>query len=84
MNVRRSEKGKEIDNQQLIIEGEFINWKKHDKGKEYYIFDGKLFFEGEYKNGKEMEKIKDILMNILYYLKENILKVKDGMEKVKN
>ena len=34
--------------------------------------------------GKEMEKEKNIIIVVIYYLKENIQKGKDGMEKEKN
>ena len=34
----------------LIFEGEYLNWKRNGKGKEYIY--GKLEFEGEYLNGK--------------------------------
>ena len=34
--------------------------------------------------GKEMEKEKNIIIMVIYYLKENIQKGKDGMEKEKN
>ena len=35
----------------LKFEGEFLNGKRHRKGKEYYD-DGKLEFEGKYSNGE--------------------------------
>ena len=46
--------GKEykLGTNRLIFEGEYINGKRHGKGKEYY-YDGKLKFEGEYLNGKK-------------------------------
>ena len=34
----------------LLFEGEYLNGKRHGKGKEYSY--GDLLFEGEYKNGK--------------------------------
>ena len=41
----------------LIYEGEYLNEKRHGKGKEYYI--GKLIFEGEYLNGERHGKGKE-------------------------
>ena len=41
------------------------------KVKEYDNY-GNLIFEGEYLNGKKMEKEKNILIMVNYYLKENI------------
>ena len=38
---------KEYYDSKLLFEGEYLNGKRHGKGKEYY-FDGKLSFEGEY------------------------------------
>ena len=46
-------KVKEFFCSNLIFEGEYINGKKHDQGKEY-DYDGKLIFEGEYLNGKRI------------------------------
>ena len=41
---------KEYDDEgDLIFEGEYLNFKKNGKGKEYDY--GKLIFEGEYLNG---------------------------------
>ena len=42
----------------MIFEGEYLNGKRNDKGKEYYLggFEGDAFFEGEYKNGKRNGK----------------------------
>ena len=42
----------------LIFEGEYINKKRHGKGKEYYD-DGKLKYEGEYLNGTRNGKGKE-------------------------
>jgi hypothetical protein len=36
-------------------EGEYLNGKKHGKGKEYYS-SGEIKFEGEYLNGKRHGK----------------------------
>ena len=41
----------------LRFEGQYINWDKNGKGREY-IF-GHLIFEGEYKNGKRNGKGKE-------------------------
>jgi len=38
---------KEYYDSKLLFEGEYLNGKRHGKGKEYY-FDGKLSFESEY------------------------------------
>ena len=47
-------KGKKYNwNGKLIFEGEFLNGKRHGKGKEYDELNDKLIFEGEYKNGKK-------------------------------
>ena len=37
----------------IIYEGEYLNGKKHGKGKEYNEF-GVVMFEGEYFNGKRI------------------------------
>ena len=52
--------GKEIDYIDKIIrfEGEYLNGKRHGKGKEYNN-NGKLIFEGEYLNGKRHGKGKE-------------------------
>ena len=39
--------------------GEYLNGKRHGKGKEY-DYDDTLIFEGEYINGKKMEMEKNI------------------------
>ena len=41
-----------------IFEGEYLNGKKHGKGKEYYD-NGKFKFEGEYINGERNGKGKE-------------------------
>ena len=43
---------------ELIFEGEYINGKRHGKGKEYN-YNGKLEFEGEYLNGERNGKGKE-------------------------
>ena len=53
-------------NGNLKFEGEYLNGKRHGKGKEYNN-DGNIVFEGEYlygnkKEGKEMEKAKNIMI----------------------
>ena len=40
----------------LIFEGDYLNGKRHGKGKEY--FQNKLIYEGDYANGKKNGKIK--------------------------
>ena len=75
-------KGREYyDDGFLKFEGEYLNGKRNGKGREYYNNDGKLKFEGEYLNDKNMEKEMNIMMMVIYYLKENIWMEKDGMEK---
>ena len=44
----------DLETNNLIFEGEYLNGKKNGKGKEYHINE-KLKFEGEYLMGKEME-----------------------------
>ena len=74
----------------VIFEGEYLNGKKNGKGKEYYE-NGQIKFEGEYLKGKIIEgkgyddkgrlMEKNIMKMVKYNLKENIIMVKDGMEK---
>ena len=47
-------KGREyiIDTDTLIFEGEYLNQKRNEKGREYY-YNRELKFEGEYLNGKK-------------------------------
>ena len=47
-----------------------LNNDINGNGKEYY--EDKLEFEGQYINGKDMEKEKNIVMKVIYYLKVNI------------
>ena len=54
------------------ITGKYINIEENTKAKEYNIDENSLIFEGEYSNKKEMEKEKNIIIMILYYLRENI------------
>ena len=45
-------------------EGEYLNGKRHGKGKEYYYYsDERLKFEGEYLNGKRHGKGKEYYYN---------------------
>ena len=46
-----------IDNNRLIFEDEYLNGKRHGKGKEYD--NNKIIFEGEYLNGKKHGKGKE-------------------------
>ena len=56
------EKVKEYDvSGNLIFVGEYLNGKRHGKGKEYYI--EKIKFEGEYLNGKRHGKGKEYWNN---------------------
>ena len=43
----------------MVYEGEYLNGKRHGKGKEYDDFNGRLLFEGEYLNGKRHGKGKE-------------------------
>ena len=54
------------------ITGKYIIIEENTKAKEYTIDENSLIFEGEYSNKKEMEKEKNIIIMILYYLRENI------------
>ena len=54
------------------ITGKYIIIEENTKAKEYTIDENDLIFEGEYSNKKEMEKEKNIIIMILYYLRENI------------
>ena len=63
----------------LIFEGEYLNGKRHGKGKEFNEYN-ELLFEGEYLNGKKWNgKGYDRNGIILYELK-----LKKEMEKEKN
>ena len=46
----------------VYFEGEYVNGKKHGKGKEYN-YQGKLIFEGEFLNGKKNGKGKEYYLN---------------------
>jgi len=46
----------------LIYEGEYLNGKRHGKGKEYNCM-GDLVYEGEYLNGERIEKRKEWYFN---------------------
>ena len=52
--------GKEyiISSNILMFEGEFLNWKRNGKGKEYYE-NGEIKYKGEYLNGKRNGKGKE-------------------------
>ena len=43
--------GKEYEKDKIVFEGEYLNGKKHGKGKEYTI-DGKIKYDGEYYDGE--------------------------------
>ena len=47
-------KGKEynVNTNQIIFEGEYLNGKRNGNGKEYLINTNQIIFEGEYLNGK--------------------------------
>ena len=51
---------------ELIFEGEYLNGKREEKGKEYDSF-GDLIFEGEYKNGKINGKGKEDHYGVLIF-----------------
>ena len=40
----------------MVFSGEYLNGKRHGKGKEYNIYNRELEFEGEYLNGKRNGK----------------------------
>ena len=52
----------DLNTNKLRFEGEYINGKRHGKGKEYN-YNGKLEFEGEYINGKRHGKGKEYYIN---------------------
>ena len=39
-----------MEDEDLIFEGEFLNWKRQGKGKVYRYYIGELISEGEYIN----------------------------------
>ena len=50
-------------NGKLEYEGEYLNGKRHGKGK-LYNYDGKLEYEGEYLNGEKNGIGKNIIMMV--------------------
>ena len=50
---------------ELLYEGEYSDWKRNGKGKEYYNCE--LIYEGEYKNRKQNAKGKRYINNKLSY-----------------
>ena len=75
-------KGKEFKRfeKNLIYDGEYLDGRRHGKGKEYS--NGRIIFEGEYLNGKDGKERNIIVqMIILFFLKVNIYMEKDGKEK---
>ena len=79
--------GKEYDDYsgKLIFEGEYLNGKRHGKGKEYYD-SGELRFEGEYRNDLRWNgKGYDQLNNIIYELKsgKGLIKEYYGIDELK-
>ena len=61
------EKEKNIILKKIKFEGEYLNGKRHGKGKEYWN-NGKILFEGEYLNGKEWigtRYDKDMIMKVI-------------------
>ncbi len=55
--VKKMEKEKNITMDKILYEGEYLNGKRHGKGKQYYYIDGNLEFENEYLyNEKKKEK----------------------------
>ena len=51
----------------LIYEGEYKNYIKEGKGKEYHFSKGNIKFEGDYSNEKK-GKEKDIILKITLYM----------------
>jgi len=64
----------DLETNNLIFEGEYLNGKKNGKGKEYHIND-KLKFEGEYLNGKRNGKGKEYYVNDQLKLEGEYLKI---------
>ena len=50
----------------MIFEGEYLNGKRHGKGKDYFLWTtNKLEFEGEYFNGKKLGKGKNMIIMVI-------------------
>ena len=70
--AEKNGKGKEFKNDQLIFEGNYLNYKKSGEGKEYN--NNKIIFEGNYSLGKrngagiEYDYIKDKIYSALFNL----------------
>ena len=71
--------GKRIDRNdkgQILLEAECLNGLKHGKVKTYFR-NGQLAFDGDYLYGKKMAKEKNMIMKVIYFMKENIWTGKD-------
>ena len=65
----------------LIFDGEYLNGKRHGKGKEYNCNFGNLKFEGQYLNGKRQGKGKEYNNGDLYFEGEYLNDKKNGIGK---
>ena len=81
--AEKNGKGREynLNTNQLIFEGEYVDGKRDGKGKEYYM-DGELKFEGEYSKGKRNGKAKIYFFNDIYKFEGEFLegKIWNGKE----
>ena len=77
-------KGKEYDgyDDNLLFEGEYLNWKRNGIGKEYYY--GNLVFEGEYLDGKKHGIGKEYYHGILVFEGEYLNGERNGKGKEYN
>ena len=64
----------------LEYEGEYLNGKRHGKGKEFNSYDG-LIYEGEYLNGKRHGKGKEFVRGYLTYEGEYLNGKRNGKGK---
>ena len=66
----------------LIYDGEYLNGKRHGKGKEYYAFDGGIQYEGDYLNGKRNGKGKEFdVVGLLIFEGEYLNNYRNGKGK---
>ena len=64
----------------MEYEGEYLNGKRHGKGKEFNSYDG-LIYEGEYLNGKRHGKGKEFVRGYLTYEGEYLNGKRNGKGK---
>ena len=80
MGFRNQKKRKEYNKDKVLIyEGEFKNGERNGQGKEFFL-NGNLLFNGNYLNGKEMDKVKNFILMVIYYMKGIIYQEKEIME----